>query len=298
MKFNFVKNWKIVLISVLALLLVGMAMLSFLGVNNTKDYDKVNQLKVSVSLDLNGASDKAKQTTESYLEDKGIDTYSFGTQTLNDGRVVVYKVKVNDVNVEELKTAIVTAINNDKVNVQVSLSEITSYSENQGLGVVGAIAITAVALFLVIFFVEKWKSALTVVSTSVLSALVFFALMNVVRIPAVSLLGISLGVAFLMGAVLSSVLVVRYKELMKNPSNSGMSFSDIANQGVVSSLLRICFVCFSLIVLGAMFAGILGGYSVFLGLQIVLASLVAGACTVFASPILWVIFNDKKLLTE
>ena len=296
MKFNFVKKWKIVLVSVLAVLLVGMVMLGIFGINNTKSYDSVNQLKVSVSLDLTESSEKAQATTEKYLQDKSIDTYSFGSQILNDGRVFVYQIKSGDVNVDELKTAIDTAVNNNKVNVKVDVSEITVYSENQGLRIVGAMAITAVAIFVVLFFVEKWKSALTVACTSILSALIFFALINVTRIPAVSLLGVSLGVAFLIGAVLSSVVIVRFREIIKNSSNK--SIAEIANQGVQSSLLRICFVCVALAVLGALLAILLGGYSVFVGLQIVLASLVAGACTVFVTPLLWVLFNDKKSLTE
>lgn len=296
MKFNFVKKWKIVLVSVLAVLLVGMVMLGIFGINNTKNYDSVNQLKVSVSLDLTESSEKAQATTEKYLQDKSIDTYSFGSQILNDGRVFVYQIKSGDVNVDELKTAIDTAINNNKVNVKVDVSEITVYSENQGLRIVGAMAITAVAIFVVLFFVEKWKSALTVACTSILSVLIFFALINVTRIPAVSLLGVSLGVSFLIGAVLSSVVIVRFREIIKNSSNK--SIAEIANQGVQSSLLRICFVCVALAVLGALVAVLLGGYSVFVGLQIVLASLVAGACTVFVTPLLWVLFNDKKSLTE
>lgn len=296
MKFNFVKKWKIVLVSVLAILLVGMVMLGIFGINNTKNYDSVNQLKVSVSLDLTESSEKAQETTEKYLQDKAIETYSFGSQILNDGRVFVYQIKSGDVNVDELKTTIDTAINNNKVNVKVDVSEITVYSENQGLRIVGAMAITAVAIFVVLFFVEKWKSALTVACTSILSALIFFALINVTRIPAVSLLGVSLGVAFLIGAVLSSVVIVRFREIIKNSSSK--SIAEIANQGVQSSLLRICFVCVVLAVLGALVAVLLGGYSVFVGLQIVLASLVAGACTVFVTPLLWVLFNDKKSLTE
>lgn len=296
MKFNFVKKWKIVLVSALAVLLVGMVMLGIFGINNTKNYDSVNQLKVSVSLDLTESSEKAQETTEKYLQDKAIETYSFGSQILNDGRVFVYQIKSGDVNVDELKTTIDTAINNNKVNVKVDVSEITVYSENQGLRIVGAMAITAVAIFVVLFFVEKWKSALTVACTSILSALIFFALINVTRIPAVSLLGVSLGVAFLIGAVLSSVVIVRFREIIKNSSSK--SIAEIANQGVQSSLLRICFVCVVLAVLGALVAVLLGGYSVFVGLQIVLASLVAGACTVFVTPLLWVLFNDKKSLTE
>ena len=51
-------------------------------------------------------------------------------------------------------------------------------------------------------------------------------------------------------------------------------------------------------VLGILLAVLLGGYSIFLGLQLILASLVAGVCTVFVSPILWALFNDKKALSE
>lgn len=294
MKLNIVKGWKAILVSVLAVLLIGMVMLGIFGLNNTKDYDKSYQLKTSISLDIDGASEKLEQTTEKYLKNKGIKTYSFGAQTLKDGRVFTFQVKTDNVNIEELRAEIEKEINNSKINVKVTLDEVAVYGESQALRVVGALAIAVVALFIALFFFVKWKSALTVALTSILSALVFFAMMNIVRIPAVSLLPVSLSVALLISAILSTVVIIRYKEIMKNPSNSGKSFSEIANKGVANSLLRICFVCLSLVVLGGLIAVLLCGYSVFFGLQLALASLVAGACTVFVSPLIWVLLNEKK----
>ena len=203
MKSNFIKKCKIVFVGVLVVLLVGMVILGVFGLNNTKNYDKVNQLKVSISLDLTDSAQTAQATTEKYLQDNEIETYSFGHQILNDGRIFVYQIKSGDVNVDELKTVIDTAINNSKVIVKVDVNEVTVYSENQSLRIAGVLAITTLAIFVVLLFVEKWKSALTVAITSALSALVFFALINITRIPAVSLLGITVSLAFLLSAFIS-----------------------------------------------------------------------------------------------
>lgn len=296
MRSHFINICKIVFVGILGIILAGMIILGLLGINNTKNYDSVNQLKVSVSLDLAESSQKAQATTEKFLQENSVETYSFGSQILNDGRVFVYQIKSGSFNVEDLKTAIDTAINNSKVNVKVDVSEVTAYSENQTLGVVSALAITAVVIFVVLLFVEKWKSALAVAINSVLSALLFFALINIVRLPAVSLLGVSLSIAFLLGSVLSSVVVVRFKEIVKNSSTTIKSSADVSIQGVISSLLRVFFISIIMVVLGVFVAILFGGYLVFAGLQIVVASIAACICSIFVTPLLWASFNKRKSL--
>lgn len=296
MRSHFINICKIVFVGILGLIFAGMIILGLLGINNTKNYDSVNQLKVSVSLDLTESSQKAQATTEKFLQENSVETYSFGSQILNDGRVFVYQIKSDSFNVEDLKTAIDTAINNSKVNVKVDVSEVTAYSENQTLGVVSALAITAVVIFVVLLFVEKWKSALAVAINSVLSALLFFALINIVRLPAVSLLGVSLSIAFLLGSVLSSVVVVRFKEIVKNSSTTIKSSADVSIQGVISSLFRVFFISIIMVVLGIFVAILFGGYLVFAGLQIVVASIAACICSIFVTPLLWASFNKRKSL--
>lgn len=296
MRSHFINICKIVFVGILGLIFAGMIILGLLGINNTKNYDSVNQLKVSVSLDLAESSQKAQATTEKFLQENSVETYSFGSQILNDGRVFVYQIKSGSFNVEDLKTAIDTAINNSKVNVKVDVSEVTAYSENQTLGVVSALAITAVVIFVVLLFVEKWKSALAVAINSVLSALLFFALINIVRLPAVSLLGVSLSIAFLLGSVLSSVVVVRFKEIVKNSSTAIKSSADVSIQGVISSLFRVFFISIIMVVLGVFVAILFGGYLVFAGLQIVVASIAACICSIFVTPLLWASFNKRKSL--
>ena len=296
MRSHFINICKVVFVGILGIILAGMIILGLLGINNTKNYDSVNQLKVSVSLDLTESSQKAQATTEKFLQENSVETYSFGSQILNDGRVFVYQIKSGSFNVEDLKTAIDTAINNSKVNVKVDVSEVTAYSENQTLGVVSALAITAVVIFVVLLFVEKWKSALAVAINSVLSALLFFALINIVRLPAVSLLGVSLSIAFLLGSVLSSVVVVRFKEIVKNSSTTIKSSADVSIQGVISSLFRVFFISIIMVVLGVFIAILFGGYLVFAGLQIVVASIAACICSIFVTPLLWASFNKRKSL--
>lgn len=296
MRSHFINICKTVFVGILGIIFAGMIILGLLGINNTKNYDSVNQLKVSVSLDLTESSQKAQATTEKFLQENSVETYSFGSQVLNDGRVFVYQIKSGSFNVEDLKTAIDTAINNSKVNVKVDVSEVTAYSENQTLGVVSALAITAVVIFVVLLFVEKWKSALAVAINSVLSALLFFALINIVRLPAVSLLGVSLSIAFLLGSVLSSVVVVRFKEIVKNSSTTIKSSADVSIQGVISSLLRVFFISIIMVVLGVFVAILFGGYLVFAGLQIVVASIAACICSIFVTPLLWASFNKRKSL--
>ena len=96
--------------------------------------------------------------------------------------------------------------------------------------------------------------------------------------------------------MLSSVVIVRFREIIKISSNTSKNFADIAKQGVISSLLRILFICIVLVVLGAFISILFGGYLLFAGLQITLASIVACICTIFILPLLWVFFNEKKSL--
>lgn len=168
------------------------------------------------------------------------------------------------------------------------------YVNKQTGPVILAVALALVAIFLVVLCVDKFKGAVTVFATALASALLFVAIMNIARIPARPFLAVSLSISALLGATLSSVIVARYKELQKIYTD--LSVVEVANKGVLDSLLRILFVVGSLVVLSVLVMALLG--LVFVGLQIALSSVVASAVALFIAPIVWAVLNDRKALEK
>lgn len=167
------------------------------------------------------------------------------------------------------------------------------YVNKQTGFVILAVALALVAIFLIVLCVDKLKSAVTVFISALASALTFVAIMNITRIPARPFLAVSLSIATLLGATLSSVIVVRYKELQK--ISTDLSVLQVANKGAFESLLRILFVVSSLVILAVLVMVLL---NVSLGLQIAVASLVAGLVALFITPIVWVSLIDRKALSK
>ncbi|MBR1983081.1 MAG: hypothetical protein IKA12_00140 [Clostridia bacterium] len=287
MKINVVSKLKIWLIITLVVIVAGMAMLGVFGLNNALTQDAHYEISVSVDQDVDGASVNAKAFAETYFAEKGIDDVDYTYQTMKDGTVHVYKFAgATGIKADELTAYVTEKLANDKVVVESSVNEVVASPSNSVWGLVIALGVSAVAIFVYLIIMEKLFATLSVLITSAIASVLTLSIIALTRIPAIETWAISVSVSLVLSSVLSVVIVKRCQE--QSRLNDKTDKKEIANSAVNNSLLRFAFVFIALVV-ATLSLGLIGGigYLTFVALNI----LVIAVSSVFASlvwtPIIW-----------
>ncbi len=300
---NIVSKFKIFLIALIVLVVVGMALLGALGFNKSADYRSTCELYVSIDQNVSTSNSGKilKDSTEEYLKNNGVNYVDYATETLEgDGITLIYKIDevISDGwragldHYVSSKLASKADIKDLNVDVQIYSAK-PSYNSQFGW-ILLAFGIAIVVLFVYTFFMEKLSSALTLIIVSVISSILFISLMAITRIPAYPYVGAVGILSALLSGVLSTVMLNRFKEQTKLSESSGLSIRDIANKGAYDSILRFAFILGALLFI-SLFLIIIGpAFLRFIGLQI----LIAGISSVFVAftftPVFWMIFKSFK----
>ncbi len=292
---NVTKNFKTFICVVMVLLVAGMAMLGFLGLNQTVDYASSYEIMVGVDQNVGNASAVVKENAEAYFADKGVLDKAYGYQELDEGNLHLYKFDEDTgIDQEKLKNFLEAKLNNDKVFVEVSVNEVVRGNTMQTLKVSIALAISVVAVFVYLSIMEKSASALSVVASSILSTLLFVAVVALSRIPAQPYFEICAVATFVLTLIFSTVMANRFKEEKKKSTNEGLGAREIADKATFSSLRRFVFLFTAVLIIAILIAVIGMGYSIFLGLQLLVADICSVAVAFFATPTLWTAFKTEK----
>lgn len=292
---NVTKNFKTFICIVFAVLVAGMAVLGFLGLNQTVDFSKSYEIMVGVDQNVGNASELVKENAEAYFADKGVLDKAYGYQSLDGGNVHLYKFDVDTgIEQEKLMSFLQTKINNDKIFVEVSVNEVVRGNTMQTLNVVLALAIGAVAVFVYLCVMEKLASALSVLATSILATLLFVAVVACSRIPALPFFEICAVATLVLSLIFSTVIANRFKEEKKKSANESLSVREIANIAISSSARRLTFLFIAILLIAILFACVGRGYSIFLGLQLLVADVCSVFVAVFATPTLWTALKTEK----
>ncbi len=310
MKFSINSKYKLWIILTVCVLVVGFTLLAILGFNQTPDYKASKEIVVTMDTQLDATVDELEELSNKYLTNKGVKTVDYATKRL-DGPIgkysIIFKVS-NDaqVNADEMAEYINSELlkaNHENCFVEVSFNDVVKpYKDSQIGWICLAVGLTAVALFVYLFFMEKVASALAVIASSFLSTLLFIAIVGGARIPAEPFVYAVSALAFGLASFLSTGLVGRFREQIKaneslESKKDKMSYKEIAEKGAKDSLFRYAFI-FGAILVASVVMLILGSaYVKFLGIHLI----VAGVSAVFASlvgvPLLWPVlknFNNKK----
>ncbi len=288
---------KIMIILTLILLVAGMAMLGIFGLNQTVDYSSSYEIRVSVDQDVNNSGEIVKTAAIDYFENKGAN-YSSEIQTMDDGSVFVFKFDTNpEIDVADLKTALTTALSaNEKTSSLVADVKgayplnVTYYKEISGVAI--ALGVSAVAILVYLMILEKPAAGFASFVGSLVSSMLFVALLGITRIPAFPAFASSFALSFALSTVLSAVVVNRFNEI-KRMSTGKTSFTEIAAKGVKQSVARICFVA-GIVAVAAIVLAIFGSLTVkFAALQILVADLVAVFSAKFWTPFIWTLVKKK-----
>ena len=214
-------KFKVFIIAVLVVLVAGMAMLGFLGFNQTIDHKNGYEVRVSVEQKIDKALTVMEKSAEEYFSSKGIAAVEYAVQKMDDGKVIVYKfekdVKINEAELAQyIQGKLDAADGIEEITASAEYSEVIGYNEFEAGWLLLGLGVGIVAAFIYALIMEKLSGSLAVLSSSVLAALVFVAMMSIVRLPAYPTLGVGVALAAVVGAVMSLVSVSKCKEEYKS----------------------------------------------------------------------------------
>ena len=291
MKFNVVSKLKIWLIITLIVIVAGMTMLGVFGLNGSSVQAAYYEISVGVDQDVDGASLKAKEIAETYFAEKGIDDVEYTYQTMKDGATHVYKFKTaTGIEAEELTNYVTEKLENDKVVVESSVNQVVVTPAIDVWGLVIALGISAVAIFVYLIIMEKLFATLSVLVSALISALLTFSLLALTRIPSIDTWAIGISASVILSSVLSIVIVKRCQEQSKLDPKADKN--SIAEDAVSNSLTRFAFVFIALIV-ASLALGLIGGigYLTFIALTILVTAVSAVFSSIVWTPIVWSALN-------
>ncbi len=290
-------NSKLKVITVVALLVVvaGFVLFGVLGFNATPDYTAKQSYELEVSVDANigTAPSVLKTSTDEYLASKGVRVSSYSVEKLDDGAVYVYKFK-NDVSdkidIAELKAAIKEGLNGvellTSVTPEANLNVRVNFGDTQWY-IALALAIGVAATFIYALIFERISGALTISIVSIISGIVYFAAIGIVRLPAKPFFTTGLTLSVLLSAIISVVMVNRFNQTCKFESSKNLSHAEIAAAGIKASGLRVLLLFAAVAVLGALFLIVGPSYIRYAGAQILIADVVATVIAYAYSGFFW-----------
>ncbi|MBQ9486098.1 MAG: hypothetical protein IJU83_04590 [Clostridia bacterium] len=285
---------KIWLIIALVIVVAGVALLSIFGLNQTADYKTAYEVTVGVDQDVKGSGELVKQTAENYFAEKGYKFSAYATQKAEDGTVYIYKFNgKGEITQTELKDRLTAALNGNAELAGLGLVAKAEYKQTavtSGVNLTGVMIACVIALalaFVVSWIMIKLSGALTLLCNSVIAALVYVSLIAITRLPALPNLVICAAASMIITAVITFVMINRFKEMGKN----GGDVKAIAKEGANKSFIRICFI----VCVGALAAIALSAttsvYLAFTGLHILAATVSAALVSLIATPAFWSAFK-------
>lgn len=293
---------KVWIIITLLIIVAGMVFLGVFGLGQSPDYKKSYEVRVSVDQNVNGSGEIVKDAAEKFFSDKGIKIASYATQSMDDGATFVYKIAQKadtDFNTEELKNSVQNALQAKEETKNlvakadgVYETEVTAYKEVFGVSL--ALGIASMIAFVYLLLVEKPVAAFSAVLGAIVSALLFISVTSIARIPAYPTFTVSLTFAFTLALVFSTVIVNRFREVMKISGNEKLSIAEIAAKGVKQSAARVIFVAVAVLAAAIPFAASCSLGLVFFALQIVAADVVAIFASLFWTAFFWSVMKKKK----
>ncbi len=292
MKFSVTGKFKIWAVITAVILVAGIVLFGVFGYGQTVDYKDSYSLSVSVSQNIQDASEIMKQASDEYLSENNIKPAGYAFQEVGEGRTLIYKFNGDvKLNVEELKTAVEAALAEkpvlDGLEVTCSYDGTKNIFDSQFGWIMLALGIAAVAIFVYMFFMEKLARAISVLAVSVISALLFFAMMGLTRIPAYPFVNAVFVLAAVLGAALASGLVSRMGEETKKAGNAKLSFREIGDKATAVSWLRLCLVSGGLAVAAILLIAIAPVYLKILGAQLILADITATFAAFSFTALIW-----------
>lgn len=232
-----VEKMKIWLVALLVLIVAGSVVWGVAGLNKDSSYKGYKQLAVNVTSSI--AAEDIKKDTEKWLDDNGVKVVSV---KVIDEQSLIYEVetKMTDDDVKDgLKTALGSYEKYLDKDIPVNFTEAKGSANNTpALWALLAIGVSLVVLFVYALIRYKWRRALTLVASILLSIYLTICLTAIFRIPVGVNYISAIAFAFVFSGIVSLYYVNKVKALVRSAEYKGAKRIDLANSAVSATLLK------------------------------------------------------------
>lgn len=290
---NMTNRNKFFIVVTLALIVVGMAILGIFGLNGSVDYPSANnkgyEVQVSVNMNAGDSINVLKSSTEEYFKNKGLTPVNGATQTLAEGKQIIYKFNTDvTATVADLKTFIegkLAAAGVSAVEVETEVYEVYAKSFNKVLGFAGVLLAVIAVVFVYSLIMEKLAGSLATAFAMALSAILALSMIALCRVPVGGIAGIGMVAATAIGGALAIATVSRYNEEKK--ANSTLTNAQViekvakSEKGKYIALVVAC----ALVAIALAIVGIPNG--AFVGLQLLIGAVCGTFSAYLGSAFIW-----------
>lgn len=234
---NSTKFVKIFAIITVVLIAAGFALFGVFGFNQDVNYKQSFELNVTLEESIGESADAMKTAADAYLEECSVTHSKYAFQQAGDGKTLIYKFETDvsssidlSVMADKIETAVKEKTSID-LEATVKFFDVTTNHYNQKLLVLAGVAIIIVVLFIYEIFTHKLAGAVSMLVGTVISVLLYMALVGGTRIFAGEFVGVGmLLTATLTGAYIAAI-TAHANDAVKNVGNDKRSYFDLANEG-------------------------------------------------------------------
>ncbi len=296
-KFDFISKYKIWVIAVIVLLLVGTIITSVCGFNKSYEMGGGYELNVSVSEVLGNTDQTLQSETDKFFGENGLKPID--KIVIDNGQkfVYVFKSAVSQDVATALKARLqASVLSTLEVEVSTAITA-TNFDASKvwyGLLITSCAAILATAY---VFFRYKFAAAATLFSSYVLNLLLTISLLAILRIPLTKAFAAVVLCSTLLTMAFNVLFFGQTKDKIKSMGDNSYKNEDIANDLLNKNLLPIATLLSLAIVVGlvmVIFGSVLVKY---LGTQIMFATVVSCFMHLCVSSGIWVLaktYADKR----
>ncbi len=287
---------QIFIIITIAILVIGMALLGVFGFNKSIDAGDKYEIQITAESAREEHITLIQETCDAYFAENNVNVSSYSIQMIDEGETIIYK-STSDLQgaVAGLKTALDGVLGSTSLIVEVNAFEVNAYNNYEITWVIIALAVAVVGTFIYLIYMQKLSGALTALAVSLLSGLLYVALLGITRIPCDPTFIAFGAVAVILGGVLAIGIVGRCIELIKNVGNDKVSNYELANMALKKSYKRIWVVLGTLVIVSiALVALSICGYFMFAGVQLLCAVISGGFSAIAWTPLIWPTLKKYK----
>lgn len=282
---------KLFIIITLVITVIGMTLFGVFGFNQTVDYNKSFEVRVSVEQNVASAKETMLTETNAYFASKGIKAKDYAFQTLGEGETLIYKfANAIPADVSGLEAHLESKIADNDITV--NMDEVVGNNKFDIGWLLLAIGLAIVASFVYAIIMEKLAASVAVAFSSIASFIVFVALMGLTRLPAYPFVGAAAALAAAFGGLLSIATAARLREEFKNAERPNAK--EIAEKVMKEEGKKYLFTIIAVLVAAVALAAFISPYMMIVAGQIALAALSAVGVSYFGTPLIWSAIKSKK----
>lgn len=232
---NASKHVKLFAIITVALITVGFALFGVFGFNQDVNYKQSFELNVSLEENISDSASAMKTAADTYLTECGVTHEEYAFQQAGDGRMLIYKFEEDvssSIDFTKMEEKIEKTVK-DKTSIDleatVKFFEVTPNHYNQKLLVLAGVAIILVALFIYAIFIHKVSGAVSMLVATVISVLLYTALVGGTRTFAGEFIGVGMLLSATLAGAYVSAIVSHANDALKNVGNDKRSYFELAD---------------------------------------------------------------------